>query len=361
VGVGLFLVDAFLVSRRERYLEAAAFTAEWGLCTLERRRRRGQREFVPNLYFGDAGLIWLLLKLALASGEDHFLNAALELSRTMAAQPYTVPDLMHGTAGRGLVHLALALLTEEQQEWEAALAAGDLLRRQATPGQAGLLWVFPEDIPEFAGKAFYGTHGNAGIGYFLLALGVFRDEKEFLELGHQAFVELLAVACPTLPDGRGLNWPNGPDDERALIYWCNGAPGIGTFFAHAYKLTPHPCPEYLQAARRAAYTTAEASFGLPLVQCHGLAGNGELLLDVYRLTREPLFYEQALRFGELIATYGYEKEEEERVLLWAGEDGLSETPAYMTGYSGIAAYLLRLAYPKLPRPLTIEHLWGERR
>jgi lantibiotic modifying enzyme len=352
-------VDAFLVSGRERHLEAAAFTAEWGLEALRRRRRQGQREFVPNFYFGDAGLIWLLLKLALAGGEGRFLDAALELSRKIAVQPYTIPDLMHGAAGRGLLHLALALLTEEEQEWEAALTAGEVLRQQATPSRAGLLWIFPEDVPEFAGKAFYGAHGNAGIGYFLLAVGVFREEKELLELGHQAFVELLAVARPTLPDGRGLIWPNGPDDDRTLVYWCNGAPGIGTFFVHAYKLTPRP--EYVEAARRAAYTTAEASFGLPLVQCHGLAGNGDFLLDLYRLTHDPFFYEQALRFGEVIVAYGYEKEGEKgSVLLWTSEDGLSETPAYMIGYSGIAAFLLRLACPELRRPLTIEHLQGER-
>jgi len=51
-----------------------------------------------------------------------------------------------------------------------------------------------------------------------------------------------------------------------------------------------------------------------------------------------------------------ETERGRRVLLWPGEDGLSEIPAFMVGYSGIASFLLRLAHPGLPRPLTLEPL-----
>ena len=88
------------------------------------------------------------------------------------------------------------------------------------------------------------------------------------------------------------------------------------------------------------------------MQCHGLAGNIELLLDAYQLFGEPAYLREARSLARLLEAFASEHDGR---LVWPSESPLTFSPDYMVGYVGVAACLLRLADPEhVPHLLTRE-------
>ncbi len=75
-----------------------------------------------------------------------------------------------------------------------------------------------------------------------------------------------------------VNWSAGPaDPSTSAAYWCNGAAGVATFLVRAYTRTGDPrLPPVLDGAARAMMTR---KWRLGVAYCHGLAGNGDTLLE----------------------------------------------------------------------------------
>ncbi|HYW89292.1 MAG TPA: lanthionine synthetase LanC family protein, partial [Chloroflexota bacterium] len=124
--------------------------------------------------------------------------------------------------------------------------------------------------------------------------------------------------------------------------WCHGAVGVGRFFLHAARLD-NVHPRSAELAARAARTAARGGRWSPPVQCHGLAGNIELLLDAYQLFGEPAYLREARSLGRLLEAFGSEHDGR---LAWPSETPRTFSPDYMVGYAGVAACLLRLADPE---------------
>jgi lantibiotic modifying enzyme len=86
------------------------------------------------------------------------------------------------------------------------------------------------------------------------------------------------------------------------------------------------------------------------VQCHGLAGTIELLLDVYQATGERAYLAEARSLARLMQTFAVERD---GLLLWPSDTVVDYSPSYMIGYVGVAMSLLRLAAPeRLPHQLS---------
>ncbi len=107
-----------------------------------------------------------------------------------------------------------------------------------------------------------------------------------------------SLAVPALDDGSGLNWP--PEEGQTLthVFWCHGAAGIGRFFLHAAAL--NVVPGALEMAARAARTVARGSRWAGLLQCHGLAGNIEFLLDMYQATGDGVYWAECESLARLL-------------------------------------------------------------
>ncbi|GAG12760.1 unnamed protein product, partial [marine sediment metagenome] len=77
-------------------------------------------------------------------------------------------------------------------------------------------------------------------------------------------------------------------------------------------------------------------------QCHGLAGNGELFLEMKRIFGGG-WQARAEEFGALAAAY---KEGAGPVDKWRSDEPGQYSPDFMTGAAGTGHFFLRLARPE---------------
>jgi lantibiotic modifying enzyme len=122
-------------------------------------------------------------------------------------------------------------------------------------------------------------------------------------------------------------------------YWCHGSAGVARFLLKAYDLSGHSA--HLQAAKRAGRMVALGLQWSGTTQCHGLAGNLEVLIDIWQRLSTDDFLIAARLLGENLATYRTE-------LGWPSEHPLVVSPDLMVGQAGVGAAFIRLSNPKLP-------------
>ncbi len=302
---------------------------------------------IPGLYVGEAGVGTALLRASQVLDDEALLDAAIERSRWVSSQPYDAQDLMNGAAGRLRFHLWLWDETHDAEHLRAALDAGRWLISVAEDaGQGTVCWNSP------LGKAYPGyAHGVAGIADALLDLFEATGDEYFLSpvAGANRLLERLAV--PVLADRSGLNWPTFVDDhsqDLAGIFWCHGASGIGRFFLHASELDL--LPQAARLAARAARAVARCSRWTSPIQCHGLSGSIEFLLDMFQATGDQHYSNEARSLATLLETFSTEQD---GMLVWPSDNPFCFTPDYMVGYAGVLVCLLRLAAPeRLPHQLS---------
>ena len=73
------------------------------------------------------------------------------------------------------------------------------------------------------------SHGAAGIGYFLLHLGLAAEEEKYVTLAEEAAAFLKAHATP-LVDGTAWTKLVPARKKEYPVQWCHGSPGIALFF-----------------------------------------------------------------------------------------------------------------------------------
>lgn len=297
---------------------------------------------LPGLYVGEAGIGAALLRAGQVLGDDELIAAAAARGQWISSLPYGSPDLMNGTSGRLRFHLWLWDETAVATHLRAAIACGESLLAAAEPIADGLRWPIPPGYEDLSGRACLGyAHGAAGIGDALLDLFEATGDDRFSAAAHDAARWLTGLAVPALDDDSGLAWPDVEDAAPNGSFWCRGATGIGRFFLHAAELQVFP--EAADVAARAALTVARGARWIGPTQCHGLAGNIELLLDAYQTTTDRSYLIEARSLASLLESFASERDGS---LVWPSESPLIFTPDYMVGYAGVEVCLLRLADPE---------------
>jgi len=292
-----------------------------------------------TLYLGAAGVAWALYRL----GSTLDLGAVVaRVHERYLERPDFAPDLadprslLMGETGILLVARVvgspaaddarlLALVRENvpNEFWElmwgspgTMLAARVAGFDEAWRESAERLWAEWDDETGLWTQLLYGrpgqhlgpAHGAAGNIHALRGF----DDDALRDRTARVFERL------ALRDGELVNWPPGrpsrPDEIR--VQWCHGAPGI---VATVGDLLP------LDLARGGAELTWRAG---PLAKgyglCHGTAGNGYALLEVFALTGDELWLDRARRF----AVHALERVERARTehgrgrySLWTGDPG----------------------------------------
>ena len=367
-GVGLFLAQLVraagdLPAAAQRRLEhidvrhTLSQTAAWVADQLARNPERP-----PGLYFGTSGVAWFLADAGEALGRDDLLRRAHELALTI---PVRVPnsDITHGTAGIGFGQLRQWLSSGDERFLARAVVAAEQVLRSAVRSDDGsAIWPVPVGAPtRLAGTVSYGyAHGNAGIATFLFAIAAATGEPEFAAMGSDALLTVLPHAVAV--DGAAY-WPASPehaDDSSEAGYWpswCNGSTGIGTAFLRAHLYTGEP--GFRLAADAAALAGLRERWRSSAVQCHGLAGDAELILDLMTLParelepgdpyrRAALDAAEALLLQRRTPTSG-------RGTVFADDSGGTISAGFGTGLAGTGAFLLRLV-AGCPRPLLLDDL-----
>ena len=336
---------------------AARKAASW----LSARSDRGDR-ILPGLYFGGAGVAWVLADAAAALGEPHLRTQAERLALRLPTR-WPNPDVAHGIAGAALTQLYLSRVgtghggpgrfagirpwgtsapwsgTGDERFLERAEAYGRQLLETAVPGPYGPTWSIPAGFPSrLAGARHYGfAHGVAGIGYTLLALGSALGEPAYTHLAVEAGYTLCRAAR-TDEDGAAW-WPVGPEDGVRLPHWCSGSSGVGTFLLRLYAVTGEQ--RFGEYARAAAGAVHRARWASPSSACHGLAGDGEFLLDAADVLADQTYRAWAEDLVPLLAVRHCHRGG--RVLV-PDETSRGVVADYNIGLAGVLGYLLRLRY-----------------
>ncbi|KAL6064520.1 LanC-like protein 3 [Balamuthia mandrillaris] len=219
---------------------------------------KGKRAFPDPFDEGKAGLLFAA----------YFLNDHFGGKRDGA--PYVIPE-----------------------EWLNELAHSMLSAGVRTGNETVLKWrnvAYPDVVLYDQG------HGTSGVLFQMMHLPKFMANATVSNLIRSTLDFLLTLQ---LPNG---NFPTPtvpplPEEPDVLLQWCHGAPGYMPLFTKAWIL--YNDRRYLNAAKRAAEAVWKRGLltkGLMLG--HGVSGNTYMFLYMYRMTKEPKYLYQAIRFQE---------------------------------------------------------------
>ncbi|MGH8934292.1 MAG: lanthionine synthetase LanC family protein [Egibacteraceae bacterium] len=325
-----------LAARHEgdtRLLEALRAACEW----IERRLPAEPR-LLPGLYFGRSGTAWALYEAAQVLKDEEMGARALELAKRLPVT-WPNPDVTHGAAGAGLAQLHLWEATGDPELGQRVQRCANGLVAAAVHERSGIGWPIPGSFDSrLAGNTYYGfAHGVAGIGWFLLAVGLATDRDDCLTLARAAGETLCASAQL---DEHGATWGGGPHDEESrMVHWCHGSSGVGTFLIRLWQATGEEHVRVL--AEKAAVAVRRGRWQAPPGFCHGLAGDGEYLLDLAQMLDEPSYRAWAEELAAII--FARRADREGRAVV-PDETGMDVTANFGLGLAGVVAFLWRLCH-----------------
>jgi hypothetical protein len=318
-----------------RLLDAVRTAASW----VDERMRSPQR-LLPGLYFGHSGTAWALYEAGHLLEDPGLRERAISLAKAVPV-PWPNPDVCHGTAGAGMAQLHFLQATGDRAFAERAHACARALVVGRERREHGLVWPIPSDFDSaLRGIAHNGyAHGVAGIGTFLLLAAGRLDCPQYLRTAKEAGESLAATVA--IEDGEAW-WPSGEVAEPAhtrLAHWCSGSSGIGTFLVRLWRETGDP--GLLDLCARAAAAVRRDRWQAPTCACHGLAGDGEFLVDMADIAGDRRCRDWALDLFTCLDARSYERNGR---LLVPDESGTVTTAGYGIGLAGVMAFLLRLCH-----------------
>ena len=241
---------------------------------------------VPSLWMGEGGIALVAWLLAPAR------ELAERLAELVVADPEDdTLELMWGSPGLLLIADAMLERTGEERWASAWRAIADHLLRGRGARVPGL-WTQPlyGSVTEILGPA----HGLAGIVTALARRPELLPPGRGLAAGATA-----ALSATAIRDGEHANWP--PAYGRPLAdaggairtQWCHGAPGIVASVAGLPQ--DDELDSLLLAGGELTWVAGPLRKGANL--CHGTAGNGLALLKLFTRTGDEVWLERARWFA----------------------------------------------------------------
>jgi lantibiotic modifying enzyme len=197
---------------------------------------------MPNFSHGTAGVAYFLTRLATFSGDEEFLDAAIQGARYLQAVARCRDDgclifhhepggedlfylgWCHGPPGTTRLFYQLSRVTgeEEWMEWVHRGAKG----------------IRDQGIPEVRTEGFWNNVsqccGDAGVGSFFLSLAAATENEVHADFARRLGDHIMSEASE---EGEGVRWVQAehrtrPDFLQAQTGWMQGASGVGAFFLH---------------------------------------------------------------------------------------------------------------------------------
>ncbi len=281
----------------------------------------------PGLFVGLAGIAIGLAEAGL-TGQALAAVGALRASKLR----WDEASLAHGVAGWGLACLHLDALGLTEGLLEPALEAGEHLLGTAEPTEHGIKW--PAGNDELAHFGF--GYGASGVGLYLLHLYRATGDARFRVAAERGLAHDMAHRVETEV---GWQWPRFEGDGVVYPYLTHGSAGIGAVAARfARWLGSDP---YLEWARRIADDVAIKYSFIPSL-FEGLAGVGELQLDMHLLTGESHFRAAAYDIAETIRWFEVRRG---AGAMYPGRWLARLSGDYATGSAGIGLFFARLLQP----------------
>jgi len=302
--------------KERKYRMAALKAAAW-LKTVGVERPEGKiwaadprdtTTIMTNLYSGSSGVVLFFLEAYRLTGKKTFLDEARSgadyllttLSHTMGPNE---SGLYTGLSGIGFVLAETFRITNESKYGKGVMQCLHLLRKSAEPTENGIRWSSVTDI----------ISGSAGIGLFLLYVADKLDLPDALTLAERAGYELLARA---ITDRNGLKWAMDDSYPRLMPNFSHGTAGVAYFLMELHRVTDNPVfldkallgGRYLQSlATEDGMVFHHEPGGEDLFYlgwCHGPPGTTRLYYRLWRATGDPSWIEAIHRAAQTILHSG---------------------------------------------------------
>lgn len=301
-------------------------------------RLGAEPKVLPGLLFGRAGTAVTLFESGELLGDPAISAAGLELAGRLPTR-WPIPDVFHGVAGAGLALLRLWRATGAPEHLDRARTCADeVLGAMRTDG-GRVSWTATGESM-LAGEVHWGfAHGVAGIGAFLLAAAGATGDERYADAARRCAQTLATVADR---DGAAAFWAGGERAENAdtvrMTGLCNGSSGVGTFLLRYFAATGDATAREL--AEAAAVAVRCANWTAHPLWCHGLASDGDFLLDCAQVLGDVRYRGWAEETAEVIAARAVVREGRR---LTPDESG-NVYASFGNGYAGALSFLLRLRH-----------------
>lgn len=293
-GIPLFLRDYHRLSGDARAMDLARGALQW---CLQDEPASGNHQ--RGLQTGKTGIAFVALHL------EYGGNVIARLCESHAANllsepPGPVTDLMGGEASNGWYFLKLWERSGDETYLKGAVRCGEWIAENLVRDELGTYCLMvpgngPKEAP-YSGL----LHGIAGVAHFLALLSKASCDGKWSGLATELLETLSNHAIPV---HGGLNW--SPVLGKELLSRCqhsHGAAGIGLVFARASVLLNEP--RWLEIALKAGEATyAYGDFRGNPTLCTGLAGGGELFVELFRLTHDENWWRRAEEFARMTMAY----------------------------------------------------------
>ena len=344
-GVVFLFADLFRVTGDPKAREVAEAAAMWVEAQSKADLRNSNAD--AGLYFGVSGHGQMCLHLYEATRRERWLRDAQARARAVARAAWPDAHVLSGSAGSVIFLLRLYQATSEQGVLDAAVRSGDHILQTAMRDAQGARWDWLREGHVRFSAGF--VHGASGIAYALAELWRVTGDDTLRELVCDAWAWIESVA---LENDQGIRWDRWPGDPHTpRVQWCHGAPGIGLFAARAAEILDDDSLRRF-AERCARATLAAGDIRNNPSQCHGLAGNAELFIELARVAGDASWLAHARAFGEKALAYREERDGEVR---WQGDEPGNYSPDFMLGSAGLGHFFLRLVRPEeVQMPLMVQ-------
>lgn len=290
---------------------------------LKRAEQINNESIPPGLYVGSSGIAWALSELGLIDEAIRIINATYD-----SPLLFTGPDVFYGCAGVGLASLYFWARTRQQSFLDKATLIGNHLLKISLESEAGYYWRNVD------GHCYYGyPYGGSGISLFLLYLYRETQDPRYLRCAYQGMDFEISRAVTR---NGSLAWGREQGDSVTFPYWRFGSAGVGSALIRFYDVLKED--RYRELAARAAQYGSTKYAAFP-GQFYGLSGIGELLLDLYSVTNDLTYLDDAHEVARKILLYQISAN---GGIAFPGEELLRISNDLGTGSAGVGLFLSRL-------------------
>lgn len=335
-GIPIFLAAYYETTGNPRALELARGALSWSF-----RNEPEKGKFQRGLQTGKWGIAYSALCLSRASGSDEFPELIEDLAKHVLSEPPgPITDLMGGEASNGWLLLQLWQRKPEAEYLAGAIRCGRWLEDQLVTDSLGTHCLVDPIRNGSGPKPYTGlAHGISGVAHFFACLYRATSDVHWKGLA-MALLDTLVRHAQAARNG--INWsPLLGESDLSRCQYSHGAAGIGLVFAKASELLGEP--GYLSIALQAGEATYQyGDHRENPTLCTGLAGGGELFVEIYRITRDEIWLERAREFAEKALAYRSNIDGQD---FWPTDTADCFSADFTYGASGIGYFFLRVTNP----------------
>ncbi|MDY0904928.1 lanthionine synthetase LanC family protein [Pedobacter sp. CFBP9032] len=248
-GIALFFLEFYRFDKNEAHLHL--------IDKMMNRILRSAAVLKPKffaLYTGIGGVIYTNLKVFEVTGNQKYLDSALQLTldnQMQLSETLSKADLLSGYTGNLLAFTLLYHHSQHKQVKKLISVLLDRVVNEVRVSQIGLKWDYNASKKAYDGMTGF-SHGASGIAYVLMQLSVYFDAPGLLYLSEEALAyEMQYYYTPAKnwldlrignyhmakPQAHLWQLETFISDMAGVNAWAHGAAGVGLSRSMAFELT----------------------------------------------------------------------------------------------------------------------------